>query len=484
MAGTLERPVNTLFAHQARLADGWYRHVVIDIDADGMIIDVRRDVPTPDDAQIVQLLVPGLSNVHSHAFQRALAGLTEQAGLAGQAGSGADSFWSWRKRMYAAVDCLGTADLSTIATYVYVEMLKAGYTSVGEFHYCHRLDGHHQQGSAGDEELSANSLALIHAAESTGMAMTLLPALYMHGGFGAQPVGSGQQHFVTSLEAYLALLQNLREVASPNLRIGMALHSLRAITPDALRCVLEQHASVDPDGPVHIHAAEQMREVEDCLAWSGKRPVEWLLDHAGVDSRWCVVHATHLLPDEIQGLATSGAVAGLCPTTEANLGDGLFPLVDYLDAGGQIAIGSDSHVCIDPWEELRWLEYGQRLHLQQRNVAATAAERHTGARLFTAALDGGARALGQPVGRIAEQFRADFLAINAGSPLLAGCVEDELLDSLVFAGDRNLVTDVMVGGRWVVRDRRHPLEDDAAAAFSEVRRRVGGIAAKAAPAAT
>ena len=464
MAGTLDLPVKKLFAKQARLPEGWIRNVGIDIDVDGTITAVRHGEPAPADAEVVQLLVPGLPNVHSHAFQRALAGLTEQAG------PGTDSFWTWRKRMYACFDRLNTADLSAIATYVYLEMLKAGYTTVGEFHYCHRLGGR-----MGDEDLAANSLALIHAAEVTGMAVTLLPALYMYGGFGAQPAGPEQQHFVTSVDAYLALLDTLRGVASPNLRIGLALHSLRAVAPEGMSHVLEQHASANPNGPVHVHVAEQMREVEDCLAWSGKRPIEWLLDNAAVDSRWCVVHATHMLPDEIRGLASSGAVAGLCPTTEANLGDGLFPLADYLDAGGQIAIGSDSHVSIDPWEELRWLEYGQRLNMQQRNVATTAAELHTGARLFMAALDGGARALGQPVGRIAEQYRADFLTLDAGSPLLAGCVADELLDSLVFAGGRNLVTDVMVGGQWVVRDRRHPLEDDAAAAFSEVRQRLSGV---------
>ncbi len=453
----------TLFAQQAWLPDGWARRVAVRIDAGGTIREVCRNSAVPDGAELVDLLVPGVPNVHSHAFQRVLAGLVEQAGSMQPVEAGRDSFWTWRERMYACVDRLSIADLSAIATNVYVEMLKAGYTSVGEFHYFHRPN---------DGEPAASSRALIRAAEATGISLTLLPTLYLFGGFGGQPAGVAQQRFATSVDEYLELLESLRGMASSNLRIGAALHSLRAVSPDTLARVLEQHARIDPDGPVHVHAAEQVREVDDCLRWSGERPVEWLLNHGGVDRRWCVIHATHMKVDEIHRLASSGAVVGLCPTTEANLGDGLFALMDYLDVGGRIAIGSDSHVCIDPWEELRWLEYGQRLSLQQRNVAATVEEPHTGARLLSAVLEGGARALAQPVGRIAEQYRANLLVIDVKSPLLTGCVDNELIDSLVFAAGRQSVTDVMVGGEWVVRDRHHSLEEEAEEAFAEVRRRL------------
>ena len=465
--------MNILFAKLAWLPDGWARNVTIRIDAGGTITDVSHGASAPDGAELVRTLVPGMPNVHSHAFQRVLAGLTEQAGFGPNPGR--DSFWTWRERMYACVDRISTADMATLATWLYVEMLKAGYTSVAEFHYLHN-PGHSPDHGVGEDSRERNpgtsSLALIGAAENAGMRLTLLPTLYLHGGFDNRPVEPHQRHFLTTVTDYLALLDVLRNHDSANLCIGIAFHSLRAVSPDAMHRVLEH--SGNADCPVHVHAAEQQREVEDCIAWSGKRPVEWLLDTGRVNQHWCVVHATHLLPGETRALAQSGAVAGLCPTTEANLGDGLFPLADYLDAGGRIAIGSDSHVSVDPWEELRWLEYGQRLNLHARNVAASAAQPHTGARLYTAALAGGARALGQAVGCIAQQHRADFIVIDDSSPLLAGCTDNELFDSLVFAGGQNPVTDVMVGGNWVVRDRRHPLEEDAAGAFSEVRQRLAG----------
>ena len=453
--------MKTLFAKLAWLPGGWTRNVTIRIDAGGMITSVGQGGPAPDDAELLGALVPGMVNTHSHAFQRVLAGRTEQAE------PGHDTFWSWRERMYACVDQISTTDMATLATWLYVEMLKAGYTSAAEFHYLHNAGA-----DVKDRNPCANSLAHIGAGAATGMRLTLLPALYMYGGFDSQPVESHQRRFVTTVEEYLALLDDLRSHDSLNLCIGLALHSLRAVSPDAMHRVLEHGGNADC--PVHVHAAEQQREVDDCIAWSGKRPVEWLLDTGRVDRRWCVVHATHLLPDETRALAASDAVVGLCPTTEANLGDGLFPLADYLNAGGRIAIGSDSHVSIDPWEELRWLEYGQRLNLRERNVAASAAQPHTGTRLYTAALAGGAQALGQAVGCIAQHHHADFTVIDDSSPLLAGSTNDELFDSLVFAGGQNPVTDVMVGGNWVVRDRRHPLEEDAAGAFSEVRQRLAG----------
>ncbi|MCC7330687.1 MAG: formimidoylglutamate deiminase, partial [Gammaproteobacteria bacterium] len=332
--------------------------------------------------------LPGMPNVHSHAFQRALAGCTEWAG------PGADSFWSWRERMYALARQLAPADIEAIATWLYVEMLEAGYTSVCEFHYLH-----HQPDGRPYADPAATSRALIRAAAAAGIRLTLLPVLYQQGGFGGRPPGPAQRAFVHALPGYFALLEALRGGQGPLLRVGIALHSLRAVAPGALDEVLAWRAATDPQCPVHIHVAEQPREVAECQAWSGRRPVEWLLERGVVDAHWCLVHATHMTGGEARALAQSGAVAGLCPTTEANLGDGLFPLAEFLAAGGRIGIGSDSHVSVSPVEELRWLEYGQRLATGRRNVAATAAEPHCGARLFRAAVAGGARALGQAPAR-------------------------------------------------------------------------------------
>jgi len=450
--------LKTLHAKYARLPDGWARDVEIRIAADGSVAAVRSAGPAPAGAETVDCLIPGLANVHSHAFQRVMAGWVEYGG-------GPDSFWSWREQMYACAGRIRAAELNATATHLYIEMLKAGYTSVGEFHYLHHV-GERDAGPA------ASALALMQAAESTGIDLLLLPTLYMHGGFGGQPVEPGQRRFLTTPDEYVALVDELRHHASANVRVGTAFHSLRAVSPEAMTRVLEHRESNDPDGPVHIHAAEQMREIEECVAWSGQRPVTWLLERGCLDRHWCVVHATHMQPDERDGLAATGAVVGLCPTTEANLGDGLFALTDYLAAGGAIAIGSDSHVAVDPREELRWLEYGQRLTQRRRTVAATTAQPHTGGRLFTAALDGGARAIGRPTGRIAAGCRADFVAIDRDQPLFAGASGDGVFDVLVFGGGPNPVTDVMVGGHWVVRDGWHPLEDAAADAFAAVRRRL------------
>jgi formimidoylglutamate deiminase len=284
----------------------------------------------------------------------------------------------------------------------------------------------------------------------------------------------GQRRFVLPTDDFLALVHTLqhRYRRDPKLRIGIAPHSLRAVTPDVLRAVLETVSAHDPAVPVHIHVAEQTREVEACLAWSGKRPVEWLLANAGVDRRWCLVHATHMTPAETKALAASGAVAGLCPTTEANLGDGLFALPDYLAAGGLIAVGSDSNVATSPVEELRWLEYGQRLSLRARNVAERAEGASTGAALYARALAGGVQAAGQKVGAIAVGHRADFVVLDADHPSLVGRSGDALIDSWIFSGNDNPVTDVVVAGEWLVRERRHVHEEQAAADYARVVRRL------------
>ena len=404
-----------------------------------------------------RVLLPGMPNVHSHAFQRAMAGRAERGG------NGPDSFRTWRERMYGLSRRVTPADLEAIATLLYVEMLEAGYTSVCEFHYLH-----HGPGGARYADPAATSRALIRAATATGIRLTLLPVLYMHGGFGAQPPEPSQAAFVHTVRDYLALLDTLRAEETGTIRIGVAFHSLRAVAPDAIDEVLAWRASAAPGSPVHIHVAEQLQEVQECEAWSGRRPVEWLLKRDLVDEHWCLVHATHMNEEEIRSLAATGAVVGLCPTTEANLGDGLFPLAEFLAAGGRIGIGSDSHVSVSPTEELRWLEYGQRLLHGRRNIAASISEPNSGARLFRAALAGGNQALGQDTGSIPEDQAADLVELDASHPLLVASDGDELLDCLVFAGNRPLVTSVQVAGKQVVRDGHHALGGKAAAGFAGV----------------
>ncbi|MEX1206770.1 MAG: formimidoylglutamate deiminase [Dongiaceae bacterium] len=445
-----------LFAESALLPEGWARDVLFEIAADGNLAAVTPDAaggdPARHAARAAGPVLPGMPNLHSHAFQRAMAGLTERAG-----GAGEDSFWTWRRVMYDFVGRLTPSQVEAIAGQLYVEMLKAGYTAVGEFHYLHHdADG---RPYADPAEMSER---IVRAARATGIGLTLLPVLYACGGFGGRPAGPAQRRFLHDLDGFLALVRGLidRHGRDPQLRVGIAPHSLRAVTPELLAGAVAGLAGLDAAAPVHIHVAEQTEEVEECVAWSGQRPVEWLLDHAPVDARWCLVHATHMTETETGRLAASGAVAGLCPTTEANLGDGLFPARDYLRQGGAFGIGSDSHVSVSPVEELRWLEYGQRLVHRRRNLLAggTPESASVGASLYRAALAGGARALGRPIGRLAAGCRADLVVLDAERPTLVGKAGDALLDALVFAGNDNPVRDVMVGGRWLVEEGHHVAE--------------------------
>ena len=425
-------------------------------------------------------VLPGMPNLHSHAFQRAMAGLAERKGRAGGISKGQisqtptqqtseDSFWSWRETMYAFAAAIGPDELQAIAAQLYVEMLKAGYTQVSEFHYLH-----HQPDGTPYAQPEAMSLALIKAAREAGIALTLLPVLYMTGGFDGRALTPRQRRFGHDVGAYLRLVESLRGYESADVRVGIALHSLRAVPPEALREVLA--SGVAQAGPLHIHIAEQLGEVQDCLAKRGMRPVEWLLHHADVDARWCLVHATHLTESEVVGLGKSGCVVGLCPTTEANLGDGIFPLSAYLAAGGTLGIGSDSHISISPVEELRWLEYGQRLTSHHRNVVARAAGVSVGETLWRAAVQGGAQASGLPIGELREGARADLIVLDENSPLLAARDQHSILDSFLFAGNTPLVRDVMCGGRWVVRDFHHHDEERIAARYRAVVTRLGSAA--------
>lgn len=461
--------MNTLFAPAALIPSGWAKNVRLAIDASGALAAVEPDA-SPDGAErLAGAVLPGMPNLHSHAFQRAMAGLTERSGAS------EDSFWTWREVMYGFVARLRPEDLLAIARQLYVEMLTAGYTAVAEFHYLHHdVDGRPYADRA------VMSQAILQAAHETGIGVTLLPVLYMTGGFGGKPAGAGQRRFLNTVDDFLRLIDRLKRDTSndPQVRIGIAPHSLRAVPPDALRDTLAGLDRIDATAPIHIHIAEQQKEVQDCLVWSGQRPIEWLYKNAPVNDRWCLVHATHNNDEELTAMAQSGAVAGLCPTTEANLGDGLFPLVAYLGKVGTFGIGSDSHISVSPVEELRWLEYGQRLVTERRNAAPDGwpwdPGVSTGAGLVRRAVAGGTQACARPIGSIEVGKRADLLVLETEHPLLVGRHEDRLLDSWIFAGNAPVVRDVMVGGQWVVRDGSHREAKRIAREYRAVVQRLAG----------
>ena len=381
--------------------------------------------------------LPGIPNIHSHAFQRAMAGLAERQS------DPRDSFWTWRELMYRFAGRVTPESLRDIAAQLFVEMLQAGFTSVCEFHYLH-----HQADGRPYEQPSAMSLALIAAAEEAGIRLTLLPVLYMTGGFDGRELSDRQRRFGHDVDSFVEMVGSLRALESPLLRVGMALHSLRAVPADALRAILASPIA-SAGRPIHIHVAEQVAEVEECIASRGARPVEWLLDNAPVDEHWTLVHATHVNDRELMDIASSKAVVGLCPTTEANLGDGLFPLRDFLQQDGRIAIGSDSNVSVSPVEELRWLEYGQRLATRQRNIASTPALPSVGESLVLNCVQGGRQSNGF------EEQDGDRIVLDPASLSMAGAAAADVHDRFVFAGNRNLVKDVYVAGKEVIREGRH-----------------------------
>jgi formimidoylglutamate deiminase len=435
-----------LFADHAYLPDGWRRNVLLRWDAAGTLTDVTPDTDAPAGvARAAGPVLPGMPNLHSHAFQRAMAGLTEYRA------NPADSFWSWRDLMYRFALKITPDALAAIARWLYVEMLKCGYTSVCEFHYVQR-----EPGGAWYVHPAEMAERVTAAAQQAGIGLTLLPVLYSYAGFGEQPLRPEQQRFRTGVADVVRIAETLAPHRSGQFEVGAAPHSLRAASAGQIR---ELAAALPPDRPLHIHVAEQQGEVEQSLAVCGKRPVEYLMERVGIDERWCLVHATHLVDEEIEGLAASGAVAGLCPTTEANLGDGLFPLRQFIDAGGRFGIGSDSHVSHSPVEELRWLEYGQRLARQARNVAATGHQRDVGQFLWQSALAGGAQASGRRVGALEAGRRADLLVLDGAHPNLDGVADDEVLGRVLFCGNDNLVRDVLAGGHWVVQGGRHMAQD-------------------------
>lgn len=457
-------PHQALFASNALLPDGWARDVLLQWDAQGRLTHIEHGVQAP--AGVVQTagpLLPGMPNLHSHAFQRAFSGLTEYRGQA------QDSFWSWRQLMYGFAQRISPDMLRHIATWLYAEMLEAGYTSVCEFHYVH-----HQPGGLPYASPTAMCEALLDAAQTVGIGMTLLPVLYQSSGFGGQPAREDQRRFLQQTQNMLGWIDQLApRCHAQGAAIGLAPHSLRAVPPQSLQHAVEGLHALLPQAPVHIHIAEQVQEVQDCLAWSGQRPVQWLLDHAPVDARWCLVHATHMTPDEYAGAARSGAVAGLCPTTEANLGDGIFDLPQWLTHTGRWGVGSDSHVCVNAAEELMLLEYSQRLQLRQRNVGATSAYPAVATSLLQQAVAGGAQASARPVAGLAVGQQADFVVLSAAHVALAGLAPDQALAGHVFASQRSSAIDaVWVAGRQRVAQGRHALHAEAARQFVHVRQQM------------
>jgi formimidoylglutamate deiminase len=452
-----------LFFDSAFLSGSWEENVRISVDQHGWITSVRSD-GTPRGAQhIPGIALPGVPNVHSHAFQRAMAGLTERGS------PGGDSFWLWRDRMYHFLRSLDPNDVEVIASQLYSELLRHGFTSVAEFHYLRNdVDGRAY------EDPVEMGRRILGAGERTGLGVTLLPVLYCAADFGGSPPEHEQRRFVSTVEELVGDVVVLGAAADGvNARVGLALHSLRAVPPAELAVAVEAVRGIDETAPIHLHVAEQLREVEASIEWSGARPVEWLMGNAPVDERWCLVHATHVDDGEVQRMAESGCVVALCPTTEANLGDGVFPLAAYVRAGGSWAVGTDSHVGRSPASELRMLEYGQRLTERTRNVAAGSQARSTGRALLDAAWAGGAQACGRAIGRLEPGYRADIVVLDTDHPSLVGREGDDVLDSWVFSEDDTPVRDVFVGGRAVVRDGRHVVQQEIWTSYAELVSRLG-----------
>jgi len=464
----------------AFLAQGWARDVSIEVSDEGIIREITAGTAAGSTAvtgaatsgaeRIDGIVVPGMANAHSHAFQRAMAGSTEYRL------SARDSFWTWRRAMYALANRIEPEDLQILATQLFVEMLKAGYTSVAEFHYLHRQ----RDGSA---YAGANALwdAIANAAATAGIALTFLPTLYQTGDFGSQPLRSEQARFASDTDEFLRAVEDRvdaerrgagRPGAASLQRTGVAFHSLRAVPLENLRRAVLRLRQIDPDMPLHIHVAEQLLEVKACLRETGRRPIELLLDTGLLTKHWCLVHATHATADEIKGIAAAAAAVCVSISTEANLGDGFFDTARFLQAGGRLCVGSDSQSTVSPTEELRWLEYQQRLRKKRRAVLTSKAETHVGTRLWRDAALHGAAAIGQTAGAIEVGRRADWLVLDAAHPSMVGATGDTVLDHLIFAGGDAAIRDVMVAGRWVIKDRRHAAEGETLPRFAALMQRL------------
>ena len=442
-----------LWAKQLLTADGWRQDVCITIDDNGYISSLAFD--SEPAGKSFDILLPAPANTHSHAFQRAMAGMTERRGPDPR-----DSFWTWRDIMYRFVDLLTPDDIESIAAYLYMEMLEAGFSAVAEFHYLH----HGQNGQAYDN-IAETAHRIVAAADLTGIGLTLLPVLYTQGGCDGRALQGGQMRFGNSQDRFTKLFEAAKKAVvqlAPDCRLGAAAHSLRAVTPEELSFA----ANLVPDAPFHIHIAEQDAEIAEVLEHHGQRPTEWLMDNHAVNDRWCLVHATQMTNGETKALAKSGAVAALCPITESSLGDGIFNAREYLNAGGTFSIGSDSNVRISLAEELRTLEYSQRLKHRERAVLANAGQ-SCGHVLLQGAARGGAQACGRESGVIAVGKLADILALDGNAPDLIGKQGDMLLDSFIFSGGSHMITDVWSAGRHVVRGGAHINREEISNAYKK-----------------
>ena len=457
----------------AFLSQGWARDAVVTVSDDGLITALEAADPAGrrDGAELIDgIVIPGMANAHSHAFQRAMAGNTEYRL------SARDSFWTWRAAMYALANRIEPGDLQTLATQLFIEMLKSGYTSVAEFHYLHRQ-------TSGAAYSGSNALweAIGNAASAAGIALTFLPTLYQTSDFGGRPLKPEQARFASDTDAFLRAVEDRidaerrgssaqREMRMQ--RMGVAFHSLRAVPLDNLRRTARQLRELDASLPLHIHVAEQLLEVQACVRETGRRPIELLLDTGLLDRHWCLVHATHATAEELRGVAAAAATVCVSISTEANLGDGFFDTARFLKASGHLCVGSDSQSTVNPAEELRWLEYQQRLRKKRRGVLAGSAEPHVGTLLWRDAAQHGAQAIGQPAGAIAVGRRADWVVLDAGHPSMVGATADTALDHLLFAGGDAAIRDVMVAGRWALKDGRHPLEDELRPRFAALMQRL------------
>jgi formimidoylglutamate deiminase len=452
----------------AFLPQGWARNVVVTVSDGGLITRLEAADPAGTE-RIDGIVIPGMANAHSHAFQRAMAGNTEYRS------SARDSFWTWRSAMYALANRIEPGDLQILATQLFIEMLKSGYTSVAEFHYLHRQRN-------GGPYSGSNALweAVGSAASAAGIALTFLPTLYQTSDFGGRPLKPEQARFASDTDAFLRAVEDRIDAergGGPHVemrtqRTGAAFHSLRAVPLDDLRRAARHLRELDAGLPLHIHVAEQRLEVQACARDTGRRPIELLLDTGLLDRHWCLVHATHATAEELKGVATAGAAVCVSISTEANLCDGFFDTARFLNAGGRLCVGSDSQSTVSPAEELRWLEYQQRLRKKRRAVLAGSAEPHVGTRLWRDAAQHGAQAIGQPAGAIAVGRRADWVVLDPGHPAMAGAVADTALDHLLFAGGEAAIRDVMVAGRWALTDGRHALEDELRPRFAALMQRL------------
>lgn len=452
--------MDKLHLDKALTPEGWRDDVTLTLDERGVIVAMEDGPAPPEAKRLAGIVIPGLPNLHSHAFQRGMAGLTEVAGKA------EDSFWTWRDWMYRFALALDPDDVEAIAALAYIEMLEAGLTTVGEFHYLH----HDRDGRpyANPAELGARCVA---AAEATGLAITLLPVFYAHSGFGGLAPGEGQRRFICDLDLFARVAEGGRRAASSYARgrFGIAPHSLRAVTREELKAL----TATFPEGPVHIHVSEQLKEVDDCLTAHGCRPIELLTRTVDLDPRWCLIHATHADKGERAAMAEAGAVVGLCPITEANLGDGLFHGHDFVAKGGRFGFGTDSNVAIAGAGELAMLEYAQRFLSLRRNALAPRGA-STGRFLFDTTLAGGAQALGLGVAGIQVGAPADLVVLDAGHIAFAGRDGDALIDSWIFGPSTGAIREVHVSGRRVVEAGRHVAREAIEARARKVLARVIG----------